>query len=233
MGNRARVLDRWYGSYGRSSWRAAKKPRAAFAGEAQYKFEDLFISPLTHKRSVDADGNIIYVPIEPPRNLTPTGIKVMDSYLQHLARGEADVTEFCKQYNARTSDIDGMVFLLSITMRAICTKPTADLTIDSHCSNNLSNYVSVDPTTQDFSICSLLEGTQINTFGKLSLLAQHRFVHIINSQGVDRHHIIVGIELSDHLCDKLVEVSVFPDCPIPHSQYKMRSLCRCHWSPVF
>lgn len=110
MGNRAKVLDRWYSSYGR---RSVKKPRAAFTGEAQYKFDDLFISPLTHKRTADADGNIIYVPIEPPRNMTPTGIKVMDSYLQHLARGESDVTEFCKQYNARTSDLDGMVFLLT------------------------------------------------------------------------------------------------------------------------
>ena len=114
MGNRARVLDRWYGRNNRrSGWRAAKTPRAAFTGVPQYKFEDLFISPLTHKRSADADGNIIYVPIEPARNMTPTGIKVMDNYLQHLARGESDVTEFCKQYNARTSDIDGMVFLLT------------------------------------------------------------------------------------------------------------------------
>ena len=114
MGNRARVLDRWYSGYGgRSRRRGGNASRAAFTGEAQYKFEDLFISPLTHKRSADADGNIIYVPIEPARNMTPTGIKIMDSYLQHLARGEADVTEFCKQYNARTSDIDGMVFLLT------------------------------------------------------------------------------------------------------------------------
>ena len=114
MGNRARVLDRWYGRNNRrSGWRAAKTPRGAFTGVPQYKFEDLYISPLTHKRSADADGNIIYVPIEPARNMTPTGIKVMDNYLQHLARGESDVTEFCKQYNARTSDIDGMVFLLT------------------------------------------------------------------------------------------------------------------------
>lgn len=114
MGNRAKVLDRWYGrNKGDHIWRAEKTPRAAFTGEAQYKFEDLFISPLTHKRSADADGNIIYVPIEPQRNMTPTGIHVMDNYLQHLARGEADVADFCKQYNARTSDIDGMVFLLT------------------------------------------------------------------------------------------------------------------------
>ena len=113
MGNRARVLDRWYGRNRHSGWRDPQKPRGAFTGVPQYKFEDLFISPLTHKRSADADGNIIYVPIEPPRNLTPTGIKVMDSYLQHLARGEADVADFCKKYNARTSDIDGMVFLLT------------------------------------------------------------------------------------------------------------------------
>jgi AraC-like DNA-binding protein len=61
----------------------------------------------------DADGNIIYVPIEQPRNMTPTGIKVMDDFIQHLARGEFDVMKFCKQYNARTSDLDGMVFLLT------------------------------------------------------------------------------------------------------------------------
>ncbi len=110
MGNRAKVLDRWYGSYG---GRSVKKPRAAFTGEPQYKFEDLFVSPLTHRRTADADGNIIYVPIEQPRNMTPTGIKVMDDFIQHLARGEFDVMKFCKQYNARTSDLDGMVFLLT------------------------------------------------------------------------------------------------------------------------
>jgi len=128
MGNRAKVLDRWYGSYGR---RSVKKPRAAFTGEPQYKFEDLYISPLTHKRTADADGNIIYVPIEPARNMTPTGIKVMDDFIQHLARGEFDVMKFCKQYNARTSDLDGMVFLLTgMSYQAFRTKwqiHTADL----------------------------------------------------------------------------------------------------------
>ena len=132
MGNRARVLDRWYGSNNRrSGWRAPNKPRAAFTGEAQYKFEDLFISPLTHRRTADADGNIIYVPIEPKPNMTPTGIHVMDNYLQHLSRGETDVADFCKKYNARTSDIDGLVFLLTgMSNQAFRTKwqmRTADL----------------------------------------------------------------------------------------------------------
>ena len=132
MGNRARVLDRWYGRNNRrSSWRDPQKPRGAFMGEAQYKFEDLYISPLTHRRTADTNGNIIYVPIETPRNLTPTGIHVMDNYIQHLARGEADVADFCKKYNARTSDIDGMVFLLTgMSNQAFRTKwqiRTADL----------------------------------------------------------------------------------------------------------
>ena len=109
MGNRKNVLSRWYGDkYGENK----KKPREPFRGTPQFTFDQLYITPFTHRRAADDLGNIIYSPI-PDINLEPTGILVMDDWLWHLREGRSDVAEFCRQYNARTSDLDSLVFLLT------------------------------------------------------------------------------------------------------------------------
>lgn len=112
MGNRKNVLDRWYGDNHRSPNAEARKPRAPFRGTPQFDFEQLYISPFTHRRSADEEGNIIYRPVG-ERNLAPTGVAVMDDWLRHLAEGRADLAAFCARYNARTSDLDSLVFLLT------------------------------------------------------------------------------------------------------------------------
>lgn len=112
MGNRQNVLDRWYGGYTRSAFREAKKPRAPFHGTPQFTFDQLYITPFTHRRTSDEFGNVVYYPIT-DINLSPTGVEVMDDWLQHLHKGNADLGAFCARYNARTSDLDSLVFLLT------------------------------------------------------------------------------------------------------------------------
>ena len=111
MGNRTKVTDRWYGGRSRVT-DIERKPREPFRGTPQFTFEQLYISPFTHRRDTDQYGNVGYYPMEAP-NLAPTGVAVMDDWLRHLHRGQSDVAEFCTRYNARTADIDSLVFLLT------------------------------------------------------------------------------------------------------------------------
>ena len=108
MGNRAKVMDRWYG--GRTNGRYKQTPHPPFIGEPQFTFKELYIPQFTHKLVTDEYGRSSYQPLE--RNFTPSGIRVLDDYLQALNRGCTDVSDFCKRYNARTADLDGLIFFL-------------------------------------------------------------------------------------------------------------------------
>lgn len=79
--------------------------------EPQFKFNDLFITPFTQKRHYSEEGVVSYVPIE--RNLTPTGIRIFDEYLQYLAGGGSDLQAFADQRGLRREDIDSLVFVLT------------------------------------------------------------------------------------------------------------------------
>ena len=108
-GNRANVLNRWYSRNKEGLNRQAA--RTPFKGEPQYTFDELFIPPFTHAFTADNEGRTGYTPIK--RNLSPTGINILDAYLQALHRGHSDIADFCDRYNARTSDLDGLIFLLT------------------------------------------------------------------------------------------------------------------------
>lgn len=112
MGNRERVMNRWYGREKGLGWREPKQPRAPFIGTPQFTFEALYISPFTHERTTDQYGNVVYYPVA-EKDFAPTGVEVMDDYLRHLYRGEADIAAFCAKYGARTADLDSLVFLLT------------------------------------------------------------------------------------------------------------------------
>ena len=105
-------MDRWYGGDKRSTYGTPKTPREPFKGTPQFSFEGLYITPFTHERTTDEYGNVVYYPIK-GKDMTPTGFAVMDDYLQHLSMGKADISDFCARYNARTADIDSLVFLLT------------------------------------------------------------------------------------------------------------------------
>lgn len=106
-GNKKNVLSRW-GNIKRKEVKTQRKP---FKGEPQFTFDDLYIPPFTHELSTDEVGRQGYVPIE--KNMTPTGVSVMDEYLQSLHKCMTDIKTFCDRYGARTTDLDGLVFLLT------------------------------------------------------------------------------------------------------------------------
>lgn len=108
-GNRKNVLDRWYGDgNGTRNYQSMRKP---FKGEPQFSFDDLYVMPFTHELTADDMGRKGYTPLE--QNLCPTGIKVLDEYIQFLHSGQADVSAFCAKYNLKTSDLDGFIFVLT------------------------------------------------------------------------------------------------------------------------
>ena len=61
MGRAPKVKDRWYGDY-RFRHRRDFTPRE-FKGEAQFTLDDLYITPLTHRRHYTENGRLLYEPI--------------------------------------------------------------------------------------------------------------------------------------------------------------------------
>ena len=110
QGKAPKVKDRWYGAH-RHRRERDLKPRE-FSGEPQFRLEDIYISPFTHRRETGENGRTVYVELE--RNLHPTGIRVVDDLLRYLSSGGADMPAFCKRYGgARVGDIDSLTFLLT------------------------------------------------------------------------------------------------------------------------
>ena len=79
--------------------------------EPQFKFEDLYISPFRWRREQSEYGKISYVEME--RNMTPTGFKLFDAYIQYLAQGGSDLQAFADKHGLRREDIDSMVFMFT------------------------------------------------------------------------------------------------------------------------
>lgn len=79
--------------------------------DPQFKFENVFITPLRQKRRYAEDGYVSYVEFE--RNTEPTGIRLFDAFCQYLTAGNSDLQAFADQYGLRLTDIDSMVFILT------------------------------------------------------------------------------------------------------------------------
>ena len=79
--------------------------------EPQFKFEDLYISPFRWRRQQTEYGKMEYVEME--RNMTPTGFRLFDTYIQYLAQGGSDLQAFADLHGLRREDIDSMVFILT------------------------------------------------------------------------------------------------------------------------
>jgi len=91
------------------SW--CSRPPRKYQGQPQWTVDDLYISPFTAKRRYDEEGEPHYEPIA--RNLNPTGVKVMDHYLQRLTEGKDVLKDFCPIYGLRTEDMDSLIYILT------------------------------------------------------------------------------------------------------------------------
>jgi AraC-like DNA-binding protein len=102
-----------------SSKKKTKKPRE-LKMEAQFTFEELYISPLREERcyKVVSRGSekpqVIekYVKRNQP-GVQTTGIRIMDELISYLAEGRSDMSAFSKERGLRVSDIDSLVFMLT------------------------------------------------------------------------------------------------------------------------
>lgn len=109
-GNRHNVLKRHY-YHKFESDRAPYSRRSSGESTAQFSFDELYLLPFTHQYSEDEQGRGGFVPLE--QNLHPTGINVMDEYLQMLHRNCFSYDAFRQKYHAHSSDLSGLVFMLT------------------------------------------------------------------------------------------------------------------------
>ena len=77
----------------------------------QFTLEQLYISPFTAKRRYDEDGNVAWIPLE--RNEQPSGIHVLDHYLQFLMRGGYDRPKFCAREGITPAQLSALVAVLT------------------------------------------------------------------------------------------------------------------------
>lgn len=77
----------------------------------QFTLEQLYISPFTGQRHFDDEGRMYYTPLE--RNLTPSGIQVMDRYLQFLMSGGFYRPTFCAAEGITTAQLAALVTVLT------------------------------------------------------------------------------------------------------------------------
>ena len=78
---------------------------------AQFTLKQLYISPFSAKRVYDVDGNVSWKSLE--RNLTPSGIWVLDHYLQFLMRGGYNREKFCRQEGITVAQLAALVAVLT------------------------------------------------------------------------------------------------------------------------
>ena len=77
----------------------------------QFTLEQLYISPFTAKRRYDEDGNVTWIPLE--RNEQPSGIHVLDHYLQFLMRGGYNRPTFCAREGITPAQLSALVAVLT------------------------------------------------------------------------------------------------------------------------
>lgn len=104
--------DRWGLDIIRRYTRPRNLTPRKFKGTPQYGMEQLLIRPFTGIRKYDEEtGRAYYVPIE--HSMTPTGIEVLDRYLQWIYLRAGQQQDFCDMYGMRLSDLDGLIFVLT------------------------------------------------------------------------------------------------------------------------
>ena len=85
--------------------------RRSLKSDAQFTFEQLYISPFNRRRKYHEDGTVEYVALE--KQTAPTGIHVMDDFLRYLAEGKSDMKGFADRHGLKTTEIGAMIFILT------------------------------------------------------------------------------------------------------------------------
>jgi len=84
--------------------------------EPQYSFDELYFTPFTECRKFDDEGNAYYAPIE--KNTRPTGICVLDDFMNFLNDGNSSVAVFCRRKGISIAAFSGLCEVLT-GMKAI------------------------------------------------------------------------------------------------------------------
>lgn len=82
--------------------------------EAKKQFltlDDLYISPFTHVRHYDDNGQPFYTPLE--RNQHPTGLYAADILLQSLTNGTTNLAAIARRLGCSGRDLSGLVRCLT------------------------------------------------------------------------------------------------------------------------
>lgn len=77
----------------------------------QFSLNQLIISPFDAEKVYDTHGSWTWQPIA--RNLTPTGIRVLDIYLLWLSHGLGDTYRFCRLQSINPTHLNGLVKILT------------------------------------------------------------------------------------------------------------------------
>ena len=97
--------------YGRWSDNPRKIMKRELKTQPQFKFEQLYISPFRQRKRYDEDGRWKYVDME--RQTAPTGLHIMDDFLNYLTAGQSDMQAFADRHGLKTEEIGALVFILT------------------------------------------------------------------------------------------------------------------------
>ena len=106
-----KVKDRWYGRRIKENlWSKRYEPHAALTRKPQFTFEQLYRSVFTEERRY-VDNQVTYVKL--PDRYKPSGIEILDLYIDRLHRGGISVSGFCKELGVLPLELNGFIFLLT------------------------------------------------------------------------------------------------------------------------
>ena len=121
------------------SWRTPRTvEKRELLSKPQFTLDDLYITPFTRRARYDEDGRKHYVAVE--RNMSPTGIHVMDDYLRCLAAGRSNVGDFVARHGLTTGELAALIFILT-GMKAMRFR----LLYQARLADDLLRYTSLSP----------------------------------------------------------------------------------------
>lgn len=107
-----KVKDRWYGRrIKENKYSKRYEPHVALTRKPQFTFEQLYRSVFTEERCFAPTGEVSYVKL--PDRSKPSGIEILDLYIDHLDKGDLSVMAFSKELGVLPLELNGFIFLLT------------------------------------------------------------------------------------------------------------------------